>query len=715
MAEEATDSTATEARAEPARDWLSLARDAYSGSTQYFDSSIRRQIEQDIRQFNSEHAQGSKYLHESYRTRSRLFRPKTRATIRKNEAIAAEALFSTTDLISITAQDESDEIQRANAELWGNVLQHRLSKTIPWFLLAIGAYQESQAVGVVASRQTWEVNARKGIDRPAVHLIPPENLRFDPGAKWWDVVGTSPYVIELMPMYVKDVKARMTQLDDKTGATVWTQMADSQIRAAMQSYTDSTRQTREGQQRQDSQGQETTRINEFALAWVHRNIVEVDGEDVVFYTLGTHALLSEPVPLKTEVAHGQRDYVLGFCAIEAHKIYPGGVSRLTRDMQAEINDLANLRVDNVKFVLNKRYFVKRGKQVDVRSLTRNIPGSATMMEDPEMDVKVVETADVTSSGYQEQDRLNLDFDDVAGAFSSASVQSNRKLNETVGGMNILTSNANQVSAYQLKTYVETWVEPVLRQLLLLEQYYETDEVIFALAAKKADLVQKFGLDQMTDEILIQELTLTVGVGMGTTNPTEKANLLLSTLTTLRDVLADGSLEQRGLIVDEVVNEIFGKLGYSDGSRFFDMERSDLRIQFLENKIAELEQALAQKIPPTLLAAQVRKLEAEISALLPKSEGERAKAVKTGVEAAYSAVQAAQALAAVPELGPIADGVMMAAGGEDPDFISPDVVPAGLSARPLFNPRTAIESQQAGAAPTAGTGKQQGIETVRADG
>lgn len=694
--------------------WLQLASEAYRGSTNYFDTSIRRQIEQDIRQFNSEHPQGSKYLHESYRTRSRLFRPKTRATIRKNEAVAAEALFSTTDLITVSPQDESDMGQRANAAFWNEVLQHRLTKTIPWFVLAIGAYQESQAVGVVCSHQHWVVDQKRKKDEPAVDLVPPENIRFDPGAKWWDVVGTSPYIIHMIPMYVKDVRARMQA--GAEGQAPWKLLAEAEIRAATESYSDPTRQTREGQQRQDPKGTENANVPAFALVWVHRVIMEMDGEDVVYYTLGEHHLLSHPVPLSEEVAHGKRPYVLGFCAIEAHKTYPGGVARLTRDVQQEINDVTNLRIDNVKFVLNKRYFVKRGRQVDVRSLTRNVPGSATMMEDPSEngDVRVVDTSDVTSSSYQEQDRLNLDFDDVAGAFSPSSVQSNRKLNETVGGMNILTTNANQVGAYQLKTWVETWVEPVLRQLLLLEQYYETDMVILTLAGKKAQLVQKFGVDQLTDELMLQELTLSVGVGMGTTNPTEKVNLLLTTLGTLRDVLEDGGLEQRGLLTDEVVNEVFGKLGYSDGSRFFDMEGKDLRIQTLENKIAELQKALDAKMPPELLAASIKKIEAEISAMLPKAEGERAKAVKTGVEATFSALQAAQVLAAVPETAPIADGIIISAGGQDPNYIAPETVPAGISTKPLYNPRTAIEIQQAGPAVTPGTGEQAGIETLRPD-
>jgi hypothetical protein len=65
------------------------------------------------------------------------------------------------------------------------------------------------------------------------------------------------------------------------------------------------------------------------------------------------------------------------------------------------------------------------------------------------------------------------------------VQANRKLNETVGGMNILTKDASadrRLPAAHLRRDVG---EPVLRQLVLLEQHYETDEVILALAAKKA--------------------------------------------------------------------------------------------------------------------------------------------------------------------------------------------------------------------------------------
>ena len=69
-----------------AQELLQLAQQAFTSSTTYFDASIRRQAEAAIRQFQGMHPAGSKYLSDSYKARARFFRPKTRATIRKNEA-----------------------------------------------------------------------------------------------------------------------------------------------------------------------------------------------------------------------------------------------------------------------------------------------------------------------------------------------------------------------------------------------------------------------------------------------------------------------------------------------------------------------------------------------------------------------------------------------------------------------------------------------------
>ena len=185
------------------------------------------------------------------------------------------------------------------------------------------------------------------------------------------------------------------------GESATAPIPDSEILQAVRSYSDSTRPTREGSKRTDSKDQITT-LTDFTIVWIRKNIVEWGGQDWLYHTLGTTRLLSNPVLLSQVYRHGKRPYVMGFCALEAHRLYPGGVGRLTRDIQAEINENANQRSDNVKFAMNKRYFVKRGKRVDLRSLVRNIPSSVTLMDDPEKDVQVQETQDATSSVYAAQ-------------------------------------------------------------------------------------------------------------------------------------------------------------------------------------------------------------------------------------------------------------------------------------------------------------------------
>lgn len=713
-----------------APDWVSLARDAFTSSTHYFDANIRHQVEADLRQSQGLHPLGSKYLAD--KSRSRLFRPKTRATIRKNEAAAAEAFFTTNDVVSIKPEDDNDEVQAASAAIMGELLQYRLTKTIPWYQLLIGAYQDAQTVGVVASYQYWEYNQKKGIDRPAIRLVPIENIRFDPGASWTDPVGTSPYLIEMIPMYVGQVTARMRAVDPKTGEAKWKAYPDSVILGASKMYGDSIRLARENQRTDSKTNQQAT--SAYNIVWIHKNIVEIDEVDYVYYTLGCEHLLSEPVPLDSVYFHGRRPYVIGTSILETHKLYPSSLPKLTHDVQAEINEVTNQRIDNVKLALNKRYFARRNKQVDLRSVTRNVPGSVTLMQDTD-DVKVVEFGDVTQSSYKEQEMLNLDFDDVAGAFSNASVQSNRKLNETVGGMNLLSTSAGQVSNYQLRTFVETWVEPVLRQLVLLEQHYETDETLLGLCGRSAQVFQRFGINAVTDTLLLQEFTLNVNVGMGATNPATQVQQFIQGMTSLRDMVADGTLMNMGLDVKEAIKEIFGKLGYKDGGRFFKNEDDqDPTIKRLQDQIQQLQQQLDAKMPPEILQATVKKLLAEAEKVQADTKGVQAQAVKTMVEAQYSAMQGAEVVAAVPAVAPIADRLMQNGGyqmpnppGVDPNLPQPPAPATGLAVQDVTNKRTGVGFMPGGGASTTdlppqqpqpatpGMGERRGIETQRLDG
>ena len=643
--------------APPNVDWLMTARHAYSGSEAFFDSSLRSNIINDLKQFQGVHPTGSKYHSDPYRTRSRLFRPKTRATIRKNEASASEAFFSSVDVVSVTAENDGTDMNVAASKLFQALLQYRLTKSIPWFQILMGAYQEAQSLGVVSAYIDWEFDERrkpKPIDRPRIKLLPVENLRLDPACDWTDPINTSPYTIELMPMYVKDVKSRIA-------AGKWAPVDAGELLSASGKTVDTIRAVREGQ-RQDSKGQQTA-ITDFTIVWVHRNIIEMDGQDWLFYTLGTTRMLSKPIPLEQAYFSGERPYVMGCIALEAHKTYPGGISRLTRDMQAEINELANSRQDNVKFVLQKRYHVKRNVQVDVRSLTRNIPGSVTMMNDPETDVKVVDTPDVTASSYKENDLMNVEFDDVAGSFSTTSVQSNKNLNETVGGMDMLDAKANAVGNYMLRTFAITFAEPVLRKLIKLEAHYEDDEIVLGLAAKNAKLMEQFKIDAVTDALLMQDVIVDVNVGQGSTSPEGKLKNLVGGITSLKAILEDGVLENHGLKVGELISEVLGIIGYKNSERFFSVDE-DPTITALRAQLQKTQTALDSKFPPDLMEAQIAKLRAEVANTM-------ALAVQNGVKAAFAAVQTGQVIAQMPAIAPVADAIMKSAGYQTPDPVGDD--------------------------------------------
>lgn len=566
-------------------DFLKVAREAYLGSTSYVDASYRKRWEDNLRMFQGRHPQDSKYNTESYRYRSRLFRPKSRSVVRKTEAAAAAAFFSNVDVVSVDPEDTGNPDGAGSAALMKHLLQYRLTKSVPWFQIVMGGVQDAMTVGVVCSYQYWKYRYRTehapvqvddgmgGVvemfmpqrrvieDKPCIELIPVENVRFDQGADWTDPINSSPYVIRLIPMYVRDVKAKIRE-------GVFKDVSERQMLTARSGAYDSTRQTRE-KDAQDRMDQNQA-LTDFSIVWVHENFVRVDDEDYQYFTLGTEALLSDPKPIAEVYFHGERPISLGCAMIETHRVMPDAPVGIGADLQREANDIVNQRLDNVKLVLNKRYKVKRGKQVDLQSLVRNVAGSITLVNEMD-DVQEIEFNDVTGSSFQEQDRVNADYDELLGNFSVSSVNTNRKLGETVGGMAMLSNSANQMTEYTIRTITETWLERVLRQLVKLEQYYETDETVLALAGERAKL-QRFGIDQVTDHLLAQELTLTVNVGMNATDPMLKLNKFS------QGVQLYGQAAQMlppGSNLEEVGKEIFALLGYKDGARFLGDENPNV--------------------------------------------------------------------------------------------------------------------------------------------
>tara|TARA_R110000824_G_scaffold290671_1_gene479186 strand:- start:2193 stop:4370 length:2178 start_codon:yes stop_codon:yes gene_type:complete len=590
------------------KDWLNISREAYDSSTEYMDSNLRDQWEKNISNFNSRHPSGSKYLTSAYDKRSTLFRPKTRSTVRKLEAAMATAFFSNEDVVDISPTNPNDPMSISAATVAKSMMQYRLTNTIPWFSTMVTAMQDAAVYGTVVSHQYWEFEEKEETyssidetgaevvdmegkpvrekvtstlkDKPIIEIIEPENFRIDPASDWYNPVESSPYVIHLIPMFVQDVLEKMDKGE-------WKKLKTEQILSASKEDDDSIRLTRE-EGRSDPLDDEFENIDEFKIVWVHKNIIKKDGEDYCFFTAGTDYMLTKP-RLLSEVypwlKDGERPYVMGKLNIEAHRLYPAGTVELTEELQAASNDIWNQRFDNIKLAMNKRYHIRRDRNIDLDALFRSVPGGAVEMDDPDADVRVVETRDVTGSAYQEQDRINYDFDELQGNFSTSTIQSSGTMNETVGGMSLLQGNNNIITEFVLRTLAESWVEPCLKQLLRLEQYYETDEIIMSLSSEE----NYEGKDQLIDDLLKHDVILKVNVGMNATDPIQRVQNLVYGLSSVFQL---PGMETR-INIDEVAKEIFGQLGYKDGARFLTQteDEVDPEMQELQGQVQELQSML----------------------------------------------------------------------------------------------------------------------------
>lgn len=588
-----------------------VGRECYDASTNWLNSSRRARWNDSLRAFQSLHPTGSKYLSRDYSYRSTLYRPKTRTMVRKAETQTASAFFSNEDVVSITPQDEDDILQVASADVMQELLQYRLTKTIPWFLTIVGARQDMEVMGVAIAKPYWKYSeedvsqSRMMVDRitgqpilgadgqpiiteewtkkptedhPWIDLIAPENFRFEPGADWRDPVGTSPYLIELIPMYITEVR-------EKIESGEWLPVAESALLAATDLDDDPTRRSRE-QGRVPGKDHDAWKPRTYDICWVRENIVKWGGKDWHFMSVGSAGeLLTEPVPLEEVYLHGERPYVVGSVMVETHKSYPSSKVELVRDLQRAANDDWNLRFDNVKLVLNPRQFVRKGKGIEITDVRNFMPGKVVLVDDPQTDVYWDRPPPPDQSAYAEQDRINLDFDDLTGDFTNSSVEASQLQQQSATGMHLMSGQASGMNEYELRVFAETFVEPVIRQLIKLEQAYETDPVVLSIAGKNAQIIQKYGISQITDELLNQELTTKANVGIGATNP----QLKLRNFAMAGELLGKmfGPTLIQGANFEEIVKEVMGLSGYKDGSRFF-KPNFDPRVAMLQQQIQQLQ-------------------------------------------------------------------------------------------------------------------------------
>lgn len=630
-------------------DWIKLFKSANRIATTHHDTKLKTSWARNLRAFQNRHMQGSKYDTFRYRQRSKLFKTKTRSAVRKNIATAAAAMFSTEDVVAVTAERPGDKLQATTARFLHAALNFRLDRTNKWagpnwFLTFGGARMDSQLHGICVTKQYWEYEEREvpkrqvvisqrpalddtGMpildlatgeplmdeveeevmefeteimrDRLMITLVPPEHAKIDPTGDWRDPMQDGGFLIIDYPMRIDDVEHIINQQADRNpmGGKAWRSVDLKALQTARTERDTEASSVRRARGDGIDRYEQAFRGKDNNIIWLHECFYRQDGEDWHWWMLGENIVLSDPRPTieSYPALKGERPYVRGLGEVESHKTHPMAPVESWQQAQMEINDITNLTLDALKMGISPITKIRRGRGVDLKQVQNRGPDAAIMVQDLD-DVTFDRSPDPSANGANYVNILSNDFDELAGVFSGSSVQSNRALNETVGGMKMLSNSANALTEYDLRVFCETWVEACLSQCLRLIAYYESDETVIKVAGENAGLIENTvagdtgsGLDPKQEEadaeqessfeppvtlpMVIENLdkamvTVKVNVGTGSLDPIQKMQrfMMMSKMSLeFRQGLNEQGID---LNASAFLQEGWGIAGWKNADQFF---------------------------------------------------------------------------------------------------------------------------------------------------
>ncbi len=575
------------------REFLQMVTEATAQAAFYSNQINRRAWERAYKAYRQEHFQGSKYTTPDFKNRSRLFIPKTRSAVRKDLAATSASMFGTSDPIECAAGNEGDLKQRGGAAVIKELISYRTdgangNAAMPWFETALGARQTSLMTGFCITKQYWKLELRrKGtetfddgdgererdvwvphIDRPESLLIAPENVTIDPACDWTNPAQDSAYFIIKYPMRIDEI--RRMQRDPRRP---WNKIADSVLRSAGEGAKMEAASIRRARDQGLARYEQSSNSQNFDVIWVYESFIRTAGEDWHFYSVGDKAMLTDPAPVYEVYPEqdGERPITMGYGSFEAFCVFPMAAVESWQMLQQEANDVRNLTLDAFKQNVMPVTKVVRGRQIDLDQLKRRGQGTSIMVNNKD-DVTWERPPDVPASAQAIKQQLDIDFDDLAGQQNYGTVQDNNALGKTLGGLKLAAGAANAVQEFDLRVFIETWASKAVRQLVKLEQFYESDPIVLGLCGDKAQLLEKHGISEITDELLENNVTVRVSVGLGAGDPQQVLQKFQAAATVALPLLqmdprfASGELQIDG---EAVMAEAFGRgAGFRDGGKRF---------------------------------------------------------------------------------------------------------------------------------------------------
>jgi hypothetical protein len=244
--------------------------------------------------------------------------------------------------------------------------------------------------------------------------------------------------------------------------------------------------------------------------------------------------------------------------------------------------------------------VRRGRQIDLDQVKRRSSGSSIMVSAPD-DVTWEQPPSLPQSGLQMSQELTLELDDLAGQQNYGSVQTNNALGKTLGGLKLAAGAANSVQEFDIRLWIETWATDALAQVVRLEQYYENDATVLGICGQRAKLWEKHGVSKIDDDLMDQQVTIRVSIGLGAGDPQQRLAKFQAAATIVGPLLSQTQEFQSGQVEinwKEICAEVFGAAGYKDGGdRFFTDHgmpkpnpMGDLKTQLTQSQIIKNQQS-----------------------------------------------------------------------------------------------------------------------------
>lgn len=173
--------------------------------------------------------------------------------------------------------------------------------------------------------------------------------------------------------------------------------------------------------------------------------------------------------------HGKKPFVVESFEPLPNMFYGLSAVQLILHLQEETNTLRNQRIDNVSFVLNRMWKLKRGADVAEDELVSR-PGGIIPLDDPVNDLVPVDTPDVTASSYNEEAMVKQDMENAIAtppAVRGVGDQRDRTAREIM----VLSSNA----AVRFENKLMVYEEAIVRMAYLADcnnqQFIDTGRVV----------------------------------------------------------------------------------------------------------------------------------------------------------------------------------------------------------------------------------------------